>query len=216
MMSTNLIPSMRDTIFLDGKDIFNDIGEVFLDSLFEDGILKDIPIFNTVFALCKTGMNIRERHFLKETFYFIKSFNDGSIDEQKLSDYREMLINDPKRAEKELERVILLLNAHLNNEQSARLGCFYRHYIKKDISWDGFVELSEANSRLFEADFKLLVNLPKEPKEMKERENYMCERLAALGLVQKLSPTVVGSTLEMRSDFYVISAFGKTFLQRIK
>lgn len=212
-MSTEIIPSMRDTIFNGFEDIVINNGEFLFDCLLDDGVFKEIPIFNTVWGLCKTGLNIRERHFLKETYCFVRAFNNGTINPEKLLKYREELISNPQKEEKEIERIILLLNAHLNSEQSVRLGCIYRNYVQGSISWQKFVELSEANSRLFEADYNLLLGLPNEPIQ---REDYMLDRLTGLGLTRRLSPSIAGNTLEMNKNYYVVSPFGKTFIQSLK
>ena len=57
---------------------------------------------------------------------FIKGFQSGTIDQQKLDDYRNILLSDPKQAEKELGRVMVILDSTIEQEQSEVLGGFYR------------------------------------------------------------------------------------------
>lgn len=206
-----IIPSMRDTIFSNCKEVIAESGEIVLDSVLEDGVLKSIPIVGTITAICKTGINLRERHFIKETFAFVDAFNNGTITSEKLQAYRQLLEEDPQRAEQELEHIVLLLTSHLNTAQSKRLGAFYRHYVKGSINWSKFIELSEANSRLFEADFDLLKRINE---ETQVKNPYQAERLLALGLVKRVATTFTEGTLIVHDDLFSLSPFGKTFTQR--
>lgn len=98
----NLIPSFRDSVFQNCIDILQDYSEVAIDTVLEPGIFSSLPIVGTVTAICKAGLNIKERNYLRQTIAFIKGFHSGTIDQQKLDDYRNTLISNPKRAEREL------------------------------------------------------------------------------------------------------------------
>lgn len=160
-METNLIPSMKQTLFdSDAADILLDYAEIGLDAVLDDGILKDIPVIGTIVSFCKIGLNLRERNLIKQLETFIQSFNRGTIDPKKLDDYRKTL-DDPKKAENELGRVILLLDRTLEKQRAQFLGQFYRAYVAGDIKWDMFVELSEINDLMTVIDYTFLrgVNL---------------------------------------------------------
>ena len=47
----NLVPALRESLTDSIGDTMIDISEVFLDTIFEDGILKDIPIIGTFAGL---------------------------------------------------------------------------------------------------------------------------------------------------------------------
>lgn len=86
-----LIPS-----FLESLDTLSetaqDLLEIRIDTIFEDGMLKDIPIVGTVVSLCKFSLNLRERNLLKQTIAFIQAFNNGTINEEALLKYRENIL----------------------------------------------------------------------------------------------------------------------------
>ena len=96
---TDIIPSFRDSLFRDSTDILKEYGEIAIDTILGQGLFSDIPIVNTVTAICKTGLNIKERNYLRQTFAFIKGFNSGSMEQSKIDEYREKLISDKIRAE---------------------------------------------------------------------------------------------------------------------
>ena len=54
-----------------GSPIAIDYMEMGLDSVMEDGLLKDVPIVSTVVALYKVGNSFKERHNLKKLYIFL-------------------------------------------------------------------------------------------------------------------------------------------------
>ena len=152
-----LIPAIKNSLVKEWEGTIDDILEVSVDSILKEGVLRDIPIVGTVNAICKTGVHIREKHLLKETLLFVEALNEGTVSKEKIQIHKERLDSNPKMAEKELERIILILDSHISNNQSVRLGHFYRAYINGAISWDKFSELMQANQRIFEEDVNSLI-----------------------------------------------------------
>lgn len=95
----------------------------------------------------KTAQNIHDRNLLKQTLKFIQTFN-----EKKLQKYKKKIEQDPKRAEEELGRVLIILNNTVEIKKSELLGKIFRAYVDERIVWEQFGELSEAISRLFISD----------------------------------------------------------------
>ncbi len=221
-METGIVPSFKETL-LDPAvsnmgDVLTDIAELGLDAVLQDGLLKDIPVFGTIAALCKTGVNLRERNLIRQTALFISSFNQGTIAEDKLSAYRQELERDQKKAEKELGRVILLLDRMLEEKQAKMLGRFYSSYVNGSISWDKFVELSEVNARMFLNDYAELDGLARKPikqdEEVSDKRMYVIQRLESLGLVtEHRSRLYNGNKLTMpeTDDRFVTTPLGGTF-----
>ena len=221
-LSKELIPSMRETLFeIDGnnfKDTLIEIAESGLDYVLNDGLVKDIPVINTLASLCKTGYNIHERNLIKQTAEFINAFNSGSLTEEEIEKHKQELEEDPKKAEREIERVMLLLSKNIDTKKSRIQGSFYRHYVSGVIDWPEFCELSDVNSRMFTSDYYILEDIMCEPKY--ENNGYPSEnmhrvsRLQALGLViEKNVVTSEDQTLVFlgANQKYDISALGKMF-----
>ena len=97
-----IIPSFSSSLFDGSKDSIGDIVEIGIDSLLDDGLFKDIPIVNMLVGVKNTYQNIHDRNLLKQTLAFIKQFNSGTIDQNKLIKYKELINSDSKKAEKEL------------------------------------------------------------------------------------------------------------------
>lgn len=207
-----LIPAMKNSLIREWDGTIEELLEVSLDSILEEGLLRDIPIVGTVNAICKTGVRIREKHLIKETLLFIKALNEGQISKEKVQRYKEMLDSDSERAEKELERILLILDSHISSSQSIRLGHFYKTYVNNAISWDKFSELMQANQRIFEEDVNSLLGLKK---GLELKGSYKGLRLSSLGLIKIKEHTLVDKTLILSNQDYELTGFGKMFLQHM-
>ena len=105
-----LTEDFEKSLFNNSKEIIGEYIEVGIDSFINDGILKDIPIVNTIVDVLKVGKNIHDRNLLKQTLTFINEFNKNNITEEQLKNYKERIEKDRKKCEDELGRVLLLLN----------------------------------------------------------------------------------------------------------
>ena len=144
-----IIPSFSSSLFDGSKDSIGDIVEIGIDSLLDDGLFKDIPIVNMLVGVKNTYQNIHDRNLLKQTLAFIKQFNSGTIDQNKLIKYKELINSDSKKAEKELGRVLIILNSTVDMEKSQMLANLYKAYINEKINWNQFCEFSEIIKMLF-------------------------------------------------------------------
>ncbi len=224
-----IIPSFAKSLFEPVVELGEEMLEMGIDSLLADGILKDLPLSGTISALFKIAINIYDRNLLKQTIVFIKTFNDGTVDPEKLKDYREMINNDTKKAEKELGRVIILLNSQINNIQSITLANFYKSYVNGFFSWETFCELSEANRRMFASDYsvlfdkyrynkmKLSTDQRKELLIEEQRDSHKVDRLISLGLLATIDKSAFYQSLETAIERWTrLTDFGTTFCKHMK
>lgn len=180
-----LTEDFEKSLFNNSKEILGDYIEVGIDSFINDGILKDIPIVNTIVAVFKAGKNVHDRNLLRQILTFIKEFNSGNISKDKLVAYKSMIENNPKKCEEELGRILILLNNYIDTEKSIMLARLYRAYINKIINWNEFCEFSEIINRLFIQDIQILKGIKdKNIDIMNNREDeFRIERLYSLGLI---------------------------------
>ena len=76
---TPIIENFEKSIFDDSKDIIGDYLEIGIDSIIDNGILKEIPIVKTIVGVLKVGKNVHDRNLLKQTLVFINEFNRNEI-----------------------------------------------------------------------------------------------------------------------------------------
>lgn len=180
-----LTPAFEKSLFdstLSGTCI--NMAELGIDSLLDDGIFKDVPIVSTLIGLGKTAQNIHDRNLLKQALKFINTFNEKSIDSEKLEKYKKRLNAKPKFAEEELGRILILLNSFIDLKKSEILAKFYRAYVEEKISWDTFCEFADVVSRLFVNDINLLINIfTQKISDTSMCKNHQIQRLQSLGLI---------------------------------
>lgn len=183
-----LIPAFRQSIFNDSPaDGVANIAEVGIDSIMSDGLLKDIPIVNLLLNASRTFKAIHERNLLKNTALFLDAVNSQKIDDKKVQAYKKKLLNE-KTAERELGRVIVLLDQYVDNTKAQMLGRLFCQYIDRDYSWDKFCELSDILNRLFLDDMPFLYSiLSSEGRQAIYhiyKIPYNIKRLESIGLVE--------------------------------
>lgn len=211
-----IIPSFASSLFDGSKDSIGDITELGIDSLLDDGVFKDLPIVSMLVGVKNTYQNIHDRNLLKQTLTFIKQFNSGSINQEKLNKYRDMLNTDSKKAEKELGRVLIILNSTIDMEKSQMLANLYKSYINEKINWNQFCEFAEIIKMFFLNDFNIIDLIYKHQiTDTSGIEIYPIDRLTSLGIVNTVMKTImISSNTSSKSDKYVnLTTIGQKFYE---
>lgn len=211
-----IIPSFASSLFDGSKDSIGDITELGIDSLLDDGVFKDLPIVSMLVGVKNTYQNIHDRNLLKQTLTFIKQFNSGSINQEKLNKYRDMLNTDSKKAEKKLGRVLIILNSTIDMEKSQMLANLYKSYINEKINWNQFCEFAEIIKMLFLNDFNIIDLIYKHQiTDTSGIEIYPIDRLTSLGIVNTVMKTImISSNTSSKSDKYVnLTTIGQKFYE---
>lgn len=218
-----LVDDFEKSLFNSSKDVISDYLEIGIDSLMNEGILKEIPIVNTIVGVLKIGKNVHDRNLLKQTLTFINEFNNNKISHDKLKQYKITIENNPKRCEEELERILLLLNNFIDKEKSIMLAKIFKAYIEKIINWNEFCEYSEIINRLFIQDINLLNMIydGRVTDTTNRGDLYRVERLNSLGIIgisfkSTRITTINGVQQENRQDSYLsMNSNGRKFMNII-
>lgn len=201
-----LVPAFETTLFDPTlSDACSEMAELGIDSLLDESIYKSIPVVSLLVGIGKTAQNIHDRNLLKQTIKFINTFNEKSISPEKIKKYRKKLQSNPKYAEEELGRVIILLNSNVELKKSELLGKFYRAYVNETIDWDTFCEFSDITSRLFVSDLQLLYDIyHSQVSDTSQCPVYKADRLIALGLLDSATKSMtIGSSTGSQTQRYI-------------
>ena len=76
MDENSLSFSMSQSITEECSELVSSIAEVTLDSVLEDGLLKDVPIIASAISIYKLGTFLRERHEILKLYHFVKTLNN--------------------------------------------------------------------------------------------------------------------------------------------
>lgn len=183
-----IIDPFKESLFNDKfKGILGDTIEIGIDSILTDDSLREIPIVNTIIGTFKFGQNIHDRNLLKQTMIFIQEFNNNSNNEkvQKyISKYKKNITNNPKKAEIELGRVMIILNRNIDDIKSSILAKLYLSYIENKIDWSKFCDLSEVNEKMFTLDIEVLKDIYLNNTDFDKDKLHNYQRLVSNGLMK--------------------------------
>ena len=218
-----LVDDFEKSLFNASEDVISDYLEIGIDSLMNEGVLKELPIVNTIVGVLKVGKNVHDRNLLKQTLTFINEFNNNQISDDKLQRYKITIETNPKRCEEELGRILLLLNNFIDKEKSVMLAKLFKAYVEKIVSWNEFCEYSEIINRLFIQDINLLKMIYNGTvSDTTNRSDlFRVERLNSLGIIglsfkSTRITTINGVQQENRQDSYLtMNDNGKKFMDII-
>lgn len=152
--------SLNDTIVKsDLTDLAADYSEIVIDSFLSDGVLKDIPIINTLIGLSKTGLAINDYLFLKKILNFLVNIKD--IPKKS----RENMIAQIEKSEKYQknvgEAILLIINKLDDLEKPKLIGKIFKAFINEKICYESFLRLSQSIEKVFLPDLSSLVDFSK-------------------------------------------------------
>lgn len=144
--------------------ITTDLGEIGLDSILEDGVLKDIPILGTIVNIGKSSLNIKDRLFTKKIIYFLSEIeNINSMDRNKII---SKIDKSEKYNIKVGEKILYILDNCDDHEKAKYIGKFFKILIQKTIDYEEFLRFCSVIESVFLEDFKYFLKA-----EDKEFEN---------------------------------------------
>lgn len=210
-----LTQDFANSLIVSAEDGIKDCIELGIDSFIKDGTLKEFPIVSNIVSGFKFAKNIYDRNLLKKTLTFIDELNKGTLSRDELIAYQSTILNNPKRCEDELGRVMIYLNSFIDDEKSIMLAKLYKAYIKELIKWDEFCEYAEIINRIFIQDLKILKDIyNKVIVDDTGPNKFRIERLYSTGLVG-WNPKVMFSfgEQEITENKVNISSLGKKFVE---
>lgn len=183
MEDNNLSLALRNSISEEATNALTEIAEIGLDSVLDDGLLKDIPVISTAFSLYKIGRSIKERHYVKKLAQFVCALNNGAVGEESREYYKRKLEGNDVQRNQELECIMVLIDRYISYDKPDMLAKLYLAYLREDILWQEFAMYAEAIDRFLPGDCAMLCS---EADKFVSRRNVGVEsilRLISLGLL---------------------------------
>jgi hypothetical protein len=134
--------------------IFEDFGEVAIDSMMTEGVLKDIPIIGTILNLAKTGIALKERHMIRKLLLFLKNLEDISTEDK--NKFTEKLNEDGEFAENISEKLLLIIDRLDETEKAKIVANIFKLYVYGLIEQQMFLRLTLIVERGFLSDLQIL------------------------------------------------------------
>ena len=132
-----------------------DLAEVAVDSVLKEGILRDIPVFNTLAALYRTGVEIRQQLFIKKVVNFLKELSNTSF--EKRQKFVEDIERDSNRKREFGEILLLLIDRADSLQKPSILGRLIKYHILGYISYEDATRLAFIVDRVYISDLNYLL-----------------------------------------------------------
>ena len=221
-MDSELSLALSNSLSEETFSTVSDLLEVGLDSIMDDGLLKDIPVLSTAVSLYRIGRSLYERHYVKKLASFVYALNHDVIDEEKREYYRRKITDDTESRSKELEFILVLIERYIHSNKAELLAVFYLSYLDGNISWLDFTKSAEIIDRLLPGDMEVL----REGAKQEINDDLVSDsllRMEGLGLFVSHSRGVTITEIgEDGIDFpdtkfksYELTAFGKIFADHL-
>jgi len=152
---TEIEQSIEKTLEIsDLANINIDLAEVIMDSLMNDGILKDLPIISSLVGITKFGLRTSELLLLRKILKFLTQLDSTTIEE------RQRFIANVETKETYNKKVglalILILDKLEDLEKPEIIGKILAANIKGTIDYQTFLRLSYIVQKLFIPDLAYL------------------------------------------------------------
>lgn len=181
-MEKSLVTSLVQSIGTDVSGVAGEFLEIGIDSLCNDGLLREIPFVSTVASVFHIGQTVRDRHSILKLAAFIEEINHSIINEDELDKYKTKFEADEKTRDKELSHLLILIDRYVGIDRPRMLAKLYLAYLRNELHWTELVSYAEVIDRLFPNDCKLLTDSDVKGVDYQEVDSgYL--RLSALGLM---------------------------------
>jgi hypothetical protein len=156
-MEKDNIQNSFNTTLVDSKleNLGIDISELAIDSVLQDGLLKDIPIVGTIINLSKFGANIHDRLFLKKLLSFLNKLE--SIPSEKRKELIQNIESSKKYRMKVGEKLLYIIDTCEDYEISELVGLLFKAFTEEKVSYDDFLKGSSVLKKLNMSDFKWFI-----------------------------------------------------------
>lgn len=200
MEDRNLPSALCDSITEEAGNAVAGILEVGLDSIFEDGLLKDVPLLSTAASLYKIGHSVKERHYIKKLAKFIQALNDGLVGDAQVKVFRDRILHDQKKTKKELEYILILVDRYISYGKSTIIAKLYLSYLECKLNWEEFSMYSEVTDQLFIKDLDFLRK--KGNQIIPEESSDAALRLTSMGLLFEVNEALEFSVNQKDGHLY--------------
>lgn len=137
------------------QDVAVDASELALDSLLDEGLLKDVPIVGTLVKVVSASSTIADKLFLKKLLTFLFHLQEIPPDERAKIILK---IDDSKEYRTKVgEKLLYIVDACEDHETAGLVSRVFKHFLEGKITYGEFLKTASVLQRLSLSDFKWLV-----------------------------------------------------------
>ena len=196
--------------------ITNDLLEAGIDSVVNNEFIKEIPIVGTLHSLCKIGISIRDKIFLKKILKFLNEIKNISIKER--IEFISKIESNQSYRKKVGDHLIMIIDNINDFEKAEIIGKLFSNTIKNNISYDIFLKLSHIVEICYIDDLK---KIKKFEKLNECNDFYAIDALYNLGLLNNLGISgqvhlyPINHPIQYKRNHYQVNELGGIMLKYI-
>lgn len=134
-------------------DLGNDITEIAIDSILNEGLLKEIPIIKTISTFYKTGKSIKDQFILRKIISFLNGCNGLSVKEAE--NFVQSFENEEMAKEFGM-RLLLLIDKADDIKKAELIGRLYILLLKREFDSKFYLRLCYMINKCFYDDILCL------------------------------------------------------------
>lgn len=155
MENKDLATALTDEIGDDYlQEIATDLGDVAIDQILTDEILKEIPIFGLLLKTYKSAIGIREQIFIKKIAIFL--FNLKDVSKEKRQAFINKIDTEKEFGHKVGEKLLILLERVDDLQKPQIIAKIFKAAVNEHINYEQFLKLSAIVERAFLPDLLTL------------------------------------------------------------
>jgi len=128
-------------------EILKEIGEIGIDNLLDDGLLKDIPVISTMIGFAKTGLNFQNKILAKKLINFLIEID--KVPAKDRNQFITKIDNDTNYETKVGETIVMILDKANSFEKSRLHAKLLKASIDEIITYPEFLKLSNIINRAY-------------------------------------------------------------------
>lgn len=203
----------------DVVSIATDFGEIALDSIMDDGILKDIPIVGNIVKLLKLGKSVTDSVLLYKIRMFVNNLEFKSQEEIEEFKDKYLKIEDYQSIG---SKIILFLNSADDEKKILWLSNALKAFVDKKINKQDFLRLTMIINNSFPDYIETISYFKNNTEILADNdliEQYVLEHLYSIGCLSYTGfdgGEYIDHSLHMENgNKYSLTKFGKYFLDYI-
>ena len=147
-MSETLVQSDLSSIVMDGV-------EIGIDQCLSDGILKDIPIINSIASIVKATQSISNYLYLKKIVSFLNGIKD--VPKEKREQEIRKIEESKKYRNKVGEQLLFILDHCEDDIKAEYISYWFRAFLNSEIDYSDFIQGASAINKITTEDFKAYI-----------------------------------------------------------
>ena len=147
-----LSQSLED--FLKKDDLSNlavSFGEVGIDAILDNGILRDIPILSSILGGINAIGSVRDALFAKKLVSFLSELSDIPVEQRQ--NMIDLIDNSNDFKVKVGEKLIYIIEKAEDHYTSKIVAIFFAEFLTEKITYDQFLKVSRIINNMFIGDF---------------------------------------------------------------